>query len=447
LTKPDKKASVAKKMAPDDDVDEKGPRRRFRPDRRVGDGPGAPRAPRPKPEQEYRQVSAAPVEAPTFRNTGLNAEVEELLGQITPNAEADLVVKKLVRVVKQTISQMIPEAEVTGFASGNPTRSKAFGVAVPDIDIVINASPAVLAQRLQGRLTRGGMNAARLDPRKLQKAAIRACTDELTSSGGLKFRRSAFRGEDPKVTLLAPSSLTGAEVALPMDVSVNSATPLHSAALLTECGQFDLRAKELILLVRRWARDRGVCHAAKGNLPPYAWSLLSIYFLQVGDDAAALLPPLKYFAKSSELAGKPSREAMPAKHTWSPSQGSEPKKSVAALFREFVDFYHSRFDWRREAVSVRRACRGAPDLALQLHIVERADGSATEVAPSIEDPFEAKRNISTCMTALGVQRMREELARAHEFFSRDGSLSELLGPWAPPEREEVAVGVDEDAEA
>jgi DNA polymerase sigma len=317
---------------------------------------------------------------------------------------------------------------------------------VPDIDVVINVSPAVLARRLQGRLTRGGLNAVRLDPRKLQKAAIRACTDELTTTGGLKFRRSAFRGEDPKVTLLAPSSLTGAEVALPMDVSVNSATPLHSAVLLTESGQFDLRFKSLILLVRRWARDRGVCHAAKGNLPPYAWSLLSIYFLQVGADEVALLPPLKEFAKSSRLAEKSSGDAPDSEKKWTPPESGRPNVSVAALFKEFVRFYHERFDWRREVVSVRRGRRGAPDLSLQLHIAERPDGAATEVAPSIEDPFESTRNLSTCMTALGVQRMREELARAHEFFSRDGSLAELLEPWAPPEREEAVVGADEEAE-
>merc|ERR1712228_896961 len=71
---------------------------------------------------------------------------------------------------------------------------------------------------------------------------------------------------------------------IPIDFSVNTTTPLYNAALLTECGQIEPRAKELILLVRRWAKDRGVSHAAKGHLSPYAWTLLVIYFLQVWDE-------------------------------------------------------------------------------------------------------------------------------------------------------------------
>ena len=39
-------------------------------------------------------------------------------------------------------------------------------------------------------------------------------------------------------------------------------------------------AEELILVIRRWAKDRGISHAAKGHLSPYAWMLLAVYYLQ-----------------------------------------------------------------------------------------------------------------------------------------------------------------------
>merc|ERR1711862_1091594 len=73
------------------------------------------------------------------------------------------------------------------------------------------------------------------------------------------------------------------------------------AALLTECGQLEPRARELILLVKRWAKDRGICHAAKGHLSPYSWTLLCIFFLQVREEP--MLPPLDRFKKSSALCG------------------------------------------------------------------------------------------------------------------------------------------------
>merc|ERR1719213_433135 len=201
----------------------------------------------------------------------------------------------------QAIRKIIPEIEVTGFASGNLTSGKAFGVAVPEVDIIASASPHILFERLHGHSTKG--NASQLDAKKLQKCAIRACTDRLVSAGGFKFRRSAFRGAEPKVTLLAPASFGICEYSIPLDFSVNAVSPLHNAALLTECGQMDTRARELILLVKRWAKDRGICHAAKGHLSPYAWSLLCIFFLQAGmKDDESILPSLASFKKASKLA-------------------------------------------------------------------------------------------------------------------------------------------------
>merc|ERR1719149_251717 len=135
---------------------------------------------------------------------------------------------------------------------------------------------------LLGHFHRQG-SASPIDEKKLQKSAIRACTDRLVSAGGFKFRRSAFRGEEPKVTLLVPASFGVSDESIPIDFTVNSTTPFYNMALLTECGKKEARARALILLVKRWAKDRGVCHAAKGHLSPYPWSLLVIYFLQAGE--------------------------------------------------------------------------------------------------------------------------------------------------------------------
>lgn len=63
------------------------------------------------------------------------------------------------------------------------------------------------------------------------------------------------------------------------------------------------------------------------------------------------------------------------------------------------------------------------------------------VAPSIEDPFEPTRNLAVGVSALGLARWREELARAASLLSRGGeetSLTELLEPWTPPEQDAAA---------
>lgn len=391
--------------------------------------PNRPPAAVPAPHRpEVRKPSAVPVQAPTFQSSEWEKQIAELLNQIAPSVDDDKIVGKLACLVKQAIKPMIPEIEVVGFASGDLTRKKAFGVAVPDVDVVVNVNPIVLAERLGGR--HESFNNGKLDPKKLQKSAIRACTDRLVSVGGFKFRRSAFRGEEPKVTLLAPASFGICNDAIPIDFSVNAVSPLHNAALLTECGHMEPRARELILLVKRWAKDRGICHAAKGHLSPYAWSLLCIFFLQTGlPGGESLLPCLDGFKSASRLAKKAVEEKDVPQPTGSTKKTSE-------LFADFMKFYCQVFEWKSEAISVRSGVRGKPGLALPLHIIVEDDGKTTVIGPSIEDPFDEAHNLGGGMTSASLLRLKEELARACDMCATEGvSLAELLEPWAPPEQE------------
>lgn len=376
------------------------------------------------------QPSSMPVCAPKFESIGWEAEVSELVSQLTPGADEDQAVQRLVAHVRQSIQALFADVEVTGFAHGSLKCGKAFGVAVPEVDIVANLNPVVLAQRLQAR-------GQQVDVKKLHKSAIRTCTDRLVSHGGFKFRRSAFRGEEPRVTLLVPASLGLFTDAIPIDFSINSVVPFYTAALLTECGQMEARAKALILLVKRWSKDRGICHAAKGHLSPYSWSLLAMYFMQVGvDEEGPLLPALESFKISSNLmtsnTAKSKRKTSP-----SPSGSSKSdevaKISVAKLFCSFVHFYNKRFDFRDEAISIKLGKRAPPSLSLPLHVIISEDGNSRDVGPSIEDPFKTGNNLGNCMNTMSLKRLREELARADDLCVRGASLTELLQPWVPVE--------------
>lgn len=402
-------------------------------------------------KQEVRQPSAVPVLAPTFQNVGWEAEVTELLSLISPTSMGDAAVAELARTVKRVIQPILPEAEVSGFASGNLlSGGTAFGVAVPEVEIVINVNPVALSKRLQGRWSQNRNHSGGLDALKLQKSAIRACTDRLVGTGNFKFRRSAFRGQEPKVTIIAPSTFGDSEQGIPMNLSVNALTPLYNAILLTECGQIDPRAQQLILLVKRWAKDRGLCHTARGHLSPYTWSLLSIFFLQVGTENGPLVPSLKCFAKSSELMVKGGTAEMPKAATLQPAVtqaclGTN-KMTTGVLFKEFVRFYATEFDWRSEAISVRRGKRAPPDLQLPLHIIINPDNGTSEVGPSIEDPFEAAHNLGGCMTVMSLKHLRTELERATELCMNGASLTVLLEPWAPAETHGNAVRDDDECE-
>jgi len=380
-------------------------------------------------------VSSVPVCALKFESSGWEAEASELLSQLTPAASEEQAIQRLVLHVKQTIQFLFPDVEVSGFAHASLTCGKAFGVAVPEVDIVANISPAALAQRLQQR-------SQNIDVKRLQKSAIRLCTDRLVASGGLKFRRSAFRGEEPRVTLLVPSALGFFEAPIPVHFSINAVTPFYTAALLTECGQIQPRAKELILLVRRWAKDRGICHAAKGHLSPYMWSLLTMYFMQTGvEDEGPLLPTLADFKISSNLMMSSTASSLKSNAMGKSSPPPPPMKasandvaklSIGELFGKFLHFYTKSFNWTGEAISIRAARRARPSLSVPLHVIVGEDGT-TRVGPAIEDPFQAGNNLGSCMNLISLTRLHEELARGNELYNGGASLAELLVPWVPAE--------------
>merc|ERR1740129_2610273 len=214
-------------------------------------------------------------------------------------------------------------------------------------------------------------------------------------------------------------------MSVPVDFSVNNITPLYNVALVTECGQIEPRAKALILFVKRWAKDRGVCHASKGHLNPYAWSLLVIYFLQERPKGAA--------APVATPAPLGSAAVAAAAAAGSACSGRA-KLRVAELFVEFVRFYTTVMDWREEAVCVRLGRRAPPCLSTKLHIICRADGG-TEIAPTIEDPFDACQNLGACANEWSLGRLREDLSRADKICTSGCTLEELLEPWRPPEAE------------
>lgn len=349
---------------------------------------------------------------------GFEGQVEDLVRRTTPTPEHQRVARQIADVVQGSVCQMFPGSEVASVAAGTSVGGTAFSVSVPEIDIVVTGSPHLFAQHMHGRFLQSSLPTARVDARKLQKSAIRACTDRLVAAG-FKFRRCAFRGTEPRVTLVAPPSLGFSSHALPVNLWVNCPTPLRHAALVVECGRIDARARALILLVRRWAKDRGVCHGAPGHLQPYAWALLATHYLQAGAEGGPLLPPLQGFQTASGLEIRRGDVAAPVL-----------TQSVADLFIGFLHYYAWK-DWRKEAVSVRLGRAAPASLSLQVRVLSDP-GPGAELAPSIEDPFEPARNLGADMTLVGLQRLREEFRRACSILAGGASLWDLLEPWAPP---------------
>mmetsp|Transcript_20990 Transcript_20990/g.58618 ORF Transcript_20990/g.58618 Transcript_20990/m.58618 type:complete len:552 (+) Transcript_20990:68-1723(+) len=317
-----------------------------------------------------------------------DCEVQTLLNNILPDAQDEQVVRRLVYLVQRAIRRVVPEAHVKGVACASVVRASATGLH-PDVDVVVTVQQEVLAQRLGAYFNnsaskpgRPGKSLRTLQPDSLQKTATRVLSERLSS---FAFWRSAFRGPEPKVVLLAPVSLGIFEEAIRMNFSVNTPYPLRSAIVFDKGS---LRMKELTCLVRRWAHDRCISNVAKGHLHPYAWSLLVVYFLRCGTGSG----------KSSE-------------------------KQVIEVFAEFVRFYGELFDCNESPISI--------TFSAEAENRPCSPWSVLLGTPNIEDPFAHGTNVADSMTAEAFTRLKEEFSRADRLCSKGARVTELLQRWSP----------------
>lgn len=347
-----------------------------------------------------------------FESEGFEGEVSELLEKIGPKLDSADLVKRVAATVKASLRSLLPGVDVVGFASTDFRSSSAFAVAAPDVEMVINVKPEVLAKRCWPR---GETSSSVVDINKLQKSAVRTITERLVQESGFKFRRSAFRDSDPRVTLLTPRWDDAAP--FPIEISINSMVPIHNTALIDRCMGLDSRIGDLYVLVRRWSKDRAICHAPKGHLPRYQWNLLVSYFMQVAspEKDCEHLPSLDLSATS-----RSSINAVVAPPTAVVTSATQDEKvSVAQLFKAFVHFYSENFRWGQEVVSTRSGKRTFRDSASPCGGI------------IIEDPFDTSLDLGESLIPCSYQRLREELSRAQLLCNRNASLAELLELWAP----------------
>jgi len=363
----------------------------------------------PQRPKECWQPSIMPVRPAEFQAVGWEDQVKELLEQVRRTPASEETLARLGEVVKRAVVPVIPEAQIVVCANGNPARGKAYGMAVPDISVVLNVSHDAL-QKSIGECFMQGQARGRFAPRpdKLLKFSIRMCTNQLVAAG-FKFRRSAFGSDEPKVILLVPALPELFNERISMEFYVNSNVPIRTEAIARNFSGVEPRVEELILLVRRWSRDRGIAHTAKGHLPPCAWNLLVVFFLQVGVESGPVVPAFSEegFARQQKVS----------------------VDSVATLLKDFIRFYATDFNFEKEAVSVRLARRGPPQVAMQKRLV--SEEGHPEFGPVIEDPFEASQNVAHTVTSRAMERLREEFQRAHHLCSANASLAEFLELWSP----------------
>lgn len=378
----------------------------------IGDGPSAPAMP------------VFDIVPPSPHSASWDHDVRDLLAEITPSQATIESMQAIVSAVEKCLQDEFPMVCVTGYAWGNPKPKQAFAAAMPEIDIVASVSTDILVRRLDLSWARHH-RLSKTCAKKVHKVALRAFS-QLLSQASFKFKRVALSADDPKICLMAPAAASASGMTTPIELTVNTSTPRNIAEFIQKCQDVDVRAKHLVLLVRRWARDRGIANVSQGYLPPLAWIVLAVFFLQhgVGEDGP-VLPPFPG-ARGPFHDGPRASQA-----------------SVADLFMRFFRFFVSVCDLKRHAVSLHGFSQHRARPRCDPGYPQCRAGGRGDAGPAlsgkeaghfccIEDPFDTSAaNLAALATHAGITRVLAELKRADHLSTRGAPLSEVLEPWMP----------------
>jgi len=212
---------------------------------------------------------------------------------------------------------------------------------------------------------------------------------------------SKFKIVDTIKAAMVPIVKVNFEQVLDVDISFKNTTPLPNTQLLRAYSELDPRVRDLVLMVKLWARASGVCGAANGHLSAYSFTLMAIYFLQV--DARTRMPCLDTSLFRGE-GGVPKE----AKVAWSCKLGRWD------LLFSFFDFFAREFHWGSEVVSVRV---GRRSFSVETLLFDMLKGR-TEERLHIEDPFQLSRNLHCVLRLEKEYKLYDKLWEAMQSMSR-----------------------------
>ncbi|GFR49068.1 hypothetical protein Agub_g11094, partial [Astrephomene gubernaculifera] len=265
-------------------------------------------------------------------------------------------------------------------------------------------------------------------------ASEEANKKDVTSSDSDSSREGAARATGMTAVTALPKArtpvvkLTVAETKTRVDITVNNLLALSNTRMLGHYCQLDPRLKQLVLVVKHWAKTRSVNDAYRGSLSSYAYVLLCIWLLQ--QRQPPILPVLQQRDPLSyDTTVGPWRCSYHDAVQDLRDFGTSNKESLAELLVAFFDHWAWRHDYNGSVVCVRTG----GTLAKSAKEWTKRQGNERHLM-CIEDPFELSHDLGRTIDKAAVQILRREFERAARIFaSSSDPLRELLAPLSPEE--------------
>jgi len=303
-----------------------------------------------------------------------------IVARAIPTVADDAITRKVAALTRRCIINLVPEAEVRCIASCN---LKAIGQTgdKPEIEVIVTVDPQVLANRLKKYYAdgNGGIGSQKvhenLAPEALQKTATKLLSEKLNF---VRYWRSQFSGPECLIVLLISETVGLADFPICMNFSVNTPNPLRIENLQSKVSG---SCKELVALVGRWSRERGIKNVSRGQLNKYAWALLVMHFSK---------------------------------------RMSDNTQGLKDMFKAFMSF---AVEWAENPQTIR----------FSDHAVDIPADKQFFKLPYIEDLYQPGVDTAVLTTTEGMDRIKEEVQRAHILLEDDGeaNVAKIFDRWAP----------------
>ncbi|KHJ96069.1 PAP/25A associated domain protein [Oesophagostomum dentatum] len=140
-----------------------------------------------------------------------------------------------------------------------------------------------------------------------------------------------------------------------VDLNANNSVAIKNTHLLCYYSSFDWRVRPLVSVVKEWAKRKGINDANRSSFTSYSLVLMVIHYLQCGTDPGVLPSLQQMFPR--RFANKCDVRTLnitlpldtPATTEWHYSD----KSTLGELLIGFLDYYANKFDYDRDAISVR----------------------------------------------------------------------------------------------
>ncbi|XP_078447773.1 nucleotidyltransferase family protein [Wolffia australiana] len=278
--------------------------------------------------------------------------------------------------------------------------ANSFGVSSCDIDVCL-AIPAV----------------------EVDKASVLLRLEEILQCNNFQDVQALTRARVPIAKLKDPVTN------ISCDICINNILAVVNTKLLRDYSNIDIRLRQLVLIVKHWAKTRGVNDTYRGTLSSYAYVLMCIHFLQMR--RPAVLPCLQEMAPTYSVTVDGVDCVFFDRVEKLQHFGSTNRESISELLWGFFNYWAYHHDYAYDVISVRKG----GIISKQSKDWTRRVGNDRHLV-CIEDPFELSHDLGRVVDKFTIKILREEFERAADIMQFDQNpLQRLFEPYVRPPSE------------